>query len=133
MSIVKGNAVLVFVDNVAIGCLTGCTFNSQGSPIDVTCKDEDGAPRSLPQKGPWNISFNGNFKTDSAYGLPQLLAARLNQTLLQIKFGGSEDDELYVIGAAYLNQLTWDGQLNAASTFSGQLDGDGDWDYGTVS
>lgn len=133
MAIVKGNSVLVFVDNVAIGCLTGCTFTSNGASIDVTCKDDDGAPQSLPLKGPWNIAFNGNFKTDSTYGLEQLLGLRRNNTLAQVKFGGENSGDLYIIGEAYLNQITWDGQLNAASTFSGQFDGDGDWEYSNAT
>ncbi len=131
MAAVKGNAVLIFIDNVAIGCLTGGTFTSNGSPIDTTCKDDDGAPTSLPTKGPWSISGNGNYKTDSTVGLPQLLNARKNLTRLQIKYG--LEDGLYIIGAAYLNQLTWEGPLNASSTFSFQLDGDGDWDYDTTT
>ncbi len=133
MAAVKGNDVLVYIDNVAIGCLTNCTFTSNGAPIDVTCKDDDGAPQSLPSKGPWSISFNGNFKTDSSTGLEELLGIRKNQTLVQVKFGGDDSGDLFIIGAAYLNQLTWEGPLNAISTFSGQFDGDGDWDYDTTT
>jgi predicted secreted protein len=133
MAAVKGNQVLVYVDNVAIGCLTGCTFTSNGASIDVTCKDNDGAPQSLPTKGPWQITFNGNFKTDSTYGLQQLLGIRRNQTLAQIKYGGENSGDLYIVGAAYLNQITWEGPLNAVSTFSGQFDGDGDWEYDTTT
>lgn len=133
MGAVKGNSVLIFIDNVAIGCLTGGTFTSNGAPIDVTCKDNDGAPQSLPSKGPWSISGNGNYKTDSTVGLSSLLAARKNQTRLAVKYGGDNNGDLYIIGYAYLNQLTWEGPLNAVSTFSFQLDGDGDWDYDTAS
>ena len=133
MATVKGNSVLVYIDNVAIGCLTGCTFTSNGNTIDTTCKDNDGAPESLPSKGPWSISFNGNFKTDSVVGLEQLLAIRRNLSLAQLKFGGDNVGDLYIIGQGYLNQLTWDGPLNAASTFSGQFDGSGDWEYDTAS
>lgn len=133
MAVVKGNSVLIYIDNVAIGCLTGGTFSSNGNPIDVTCKDNDGAPQSLPSKGPWSISGQGNFNTDSSVGLSELLSARKNQTKLQVKYGGDTDGDLYVIGSVYLNQLTWEGPLNAASTFSFQMDGDGDWDYGVAS
>ena len=133
MAAVQGNSVLVYVDNVAIGCLTGCTFTSNGSSIETTCKDDNGAITTLPIKGPWNISFNGNFKTDSTYGLQQLMAARQSLSLVQIKYGGAVDGDLYIIGEAYLNQLTWEGPLNAVSTFSGQFDGNGDWTYGIAS
>jgi len=133
MATVQGNSVLVYIDNVAIGCLTGCTFSSNGSSIETTCKDDNGAVSSLPIKGPWNISFNGNFKTDSTVGLQQLLGLHQNLTECQIKFGGAVDGDLYIIGAAYLNQLTWDGPLNAVSTFSGQFDGNGDWTYDIAS
>lgn len=131
MAAVKGNAVLIFIDNVAIGCLTGGTFTSNGNSIDVTCKDNDGAPQSLPSKGPWSITGNGNYKTDGALGLEQLLAARRNQTLLQVKYGMA--DGLYIIGEVYLNQLTWEGPLNAVSTFSFTMDGNGDWEYDTTT
>lgn len=131
--VVKGNNILIYIDNVAIGCLTGGTFTSNGNPIDVTCKDNDGAPQSLPSKGPWSISGAGNYNTDSSLGLGELLAARKNQTLLDIKYGSDVDGELYVIGQVYLDELTWSGDLNAASTISFTMNGTGDWNYGTAS
>jgi len=62
-----------------------------------------------------------------------LLGLRRNQSLCQVKYGGDTAGDLYVIGEAYLNQITWDGPLNAVSTFSGQFDGNGDWEYDTAS
>jgi hypothetical protein len=131
MSRVKGNAVLVYVNDVAIGCLNDNEFTSQNEEIDATCKDNDGARNVIPGGNTASISFSGTFDTDSTQGLEELLAVHKNKTSVAVRMSVTGGGGLYVQAAsAYLNQLTWSGPLNAATVFNGTLSINGTWSYG---
>jgi hypothetical protein len=131
MARVKGNSLLVYVNDVAIGCLNNNEFSSQNEEIDATCKDNDGARNVLPGGNTASISFDGTFDTDSTYGFEQLLAVHKNKTSVAVRMGVAGSGGLYVQAAsAYLTQLSWSGPLNAATVFSGSFSIDGTWSYG---
>jgi hypothetical protein len=124
-----GNDILLYVNNQVIGCLTSNEFNSTNEQIDVTCKDNNGARQVRPGSNTASLPFEGNFNPASGYGFEDLLSVHKNKTRVGVK--QALTNGLYVIGYAYLNTLNWTAPLNAASTFSGQFDVDGEWDYGT--
>ena len=127
MAIVNGNDVGLYVNNQLIGCLTGCTFSSSNEEIDVTCKDNSGARQVLAGGNTSSFDFEGNFNPASTYGLGDLIAIHSNKTLVGIKQAVSTTLQVYAY--AYLNELSWDGPLNAASTFSGTFSVSGTWSY----
>jgi hypothetical protein len=132
MARVKGNSLLVYVNDVAIGCLNNNEFTSQNEEIDATCKDNDGARNVLPGGNTASISFDGTFETDATYGLEELLGVHKNKTAVAVRMGVAGSGGLYIQAAsAYLNQLTWSGPLNAATVFNGSFSIDGVWTYGT--
>jgi hypothetical protein len=131
MGKVKGNSLLVYVNDVAIGCLNNNEFTSQNEEIDATCKDNDGARKVLPGGNTASITFDGTFDTDASYGLDDLLAVHKNKTAVAIRMGVAGTGGTYIQAAsAYLNTLTWSGPLNAATVFSGTFSIDGTWSYG---
>lgn len=132
MARVKGNSLLVYVNDVAIGCLNNNEFSSTNEVIDATCKDNDGARNTLPGGNTATITFDGTFDTSATYGLEELLSIHKNKTAVGVRMGVAGSGGLYIQAAsAYLNQLSWSGPLNAATVFSGTFDIDGVWSYGT--
>jgi predicted secreted protein len=127
MAIVNGNDVGLYVNNQLIGCLTGCTFTSSNEEIDVTCKDNDGARQVLAGGNTSSFSFEGNFNPASTYGFGDLLGIHSAKTLVGIKQQVSTTLQVYAYG--YLNEISWEGPLNAASTFSGTFAVSGTWSY----
>lgn len=121
MAKINGNAVLVFVNDVAIGCLTGCSMSVDLDEVITTCKDNDGAKTSLPGGVNWGIDFDGNFDTSATVGLSQLLDIVLGKTLISVRFGLDTSGGLYLTGSAYLSSVKWEGPLNAASKFTGKV------------
>lgn len=130
MSVVLGNTIGLYVNNVLIGCLTSTSFSSTNEEIPTTCKDNGGAYQFRPGSNTAEMPFEGNFNPAAAYGLEDLLGIHKNNTRVGVKMMDTESG-LYVIGYAYMPTLEWTGPLNAASTFSGTLKVDGVWDYGS--
>jgi hypothetical protein len=122
MAKIKGNSLLVYVNDVAIGCLNDNEFTSENSDIPTTCKDNDGQETSLPGGNTASISFSGTYDTAAAYGLSQLIDIHKNKTEIGVRMGVAGSSGLYIqSSSAYLNSLTWSGPLNAATVFSGNF------------
>lgn len=130
MSVVIGNTIGLYVDNVLIGCLTSNSFSSTNEEIPTTCKDNNGAYQFRGGSNTAEMPFEGNFEPTAGYGLEDLLGVHKNKTRVGVKMLDTESG-LYVIAYARLNTLEWTGPLNAASTFTGTMKIDGEWDYGT--
>lgn len=132
MARVKGNSLLVYVNDVAIGCLNNNDFDSTNEDIPATCKDNDGAYDSLTGGNTATINFDGTFETTATYGLQQLLGIHKNKTEVAIRMGVAGSGGLYIQAErAALNTLNWSGPLNAATVFSGTFNIRGVWTYGT--
>jgi len=127
--IVNGNDVGLYVNNQLIGCLTNTTFNGTNEEIVVTCKDNNGARQVLPGGQTADIPFAGNYNPASQYGFEELIGLWINRTRVGIKQG--IEDGFYIAAYAYLNSISWEGPLNAASTFSGTFTIDGPVEVGT--
>jgi hypothetical protein len=131
MSKVKGNSLLIYVNDVAVGCTTNCEFTSTNEEIDATCKDNDGAYDSVSGGNTAQITFDGMYETDSTYGFEQIIAAHKNKTEIAIRMGIAGAGGQYVQAArAAINQLTWTGPLNAPVTYSGTINIRGVWSHG---
>jgi hypothetical protein len=121
MAKVKGNSLLVYVNDVAIGCLNGNEFSSENTEIDTTCKDNDGQETSIPGGNKAEITFNGTFETSSTLGFKELLALHKNKTECNVRMGITGGGGVYIDStSAYLNSLTWSGPLNSATVFTGK-------------
>lgn len=122
MAKVKGNSLLIYVNDVAIGCLNDNEFTSENTEIPTTCKDNDGQETSLPGGNNASISFNGTFETSAAYGFDELIGIHKNKTEVAIRMGIAGSGGSYIQStSAYLNSMTWSGPLNAATVFSGSF------------
>lgn len=131
MAKVKGNSLLVYVNDVAIGCLTNNEFTSTNEEIDATCKDNDGAYDSLSGGNTASISFDGIWDTDATYGFNELINIHKNKTEVALRMGVAGSGGTYIQAArAVLNDLSWTGPLNEATTFSGTFQIRGTWSYG---
>jgi hypothetical protein len=119
MAVQNGNAVGVYVGGTLIGCLTGCTYNSDRVEIPVTCKDNNGNKSVILAGLEGTVSFNGNWNPSSTYGLDDLLDVHYNATEISLAYG--DQTNLTIYSQAYLPSMTWEGPLNAASTFSGRF------------
>jgi hypothetical protein len=120
MAKIKGNSLLVYVNDVAIGCLNNNEFTSSNSKIPTTCKDNDGQETSLPGGNTAGITFDGTFDTSATYGLSQLIDIHKNKTEVAVRMGISGTGGLYIqSSSAFLDDLNWSGPLNAATVFSG--------------
>lgn len=139
MAIINGNQLLVFIDNVAIGCTDNCELNSQKETIDVTCKDNNGARQVLSGSQSWTITSSGKWDFASTLGPTQLYATHKNGTRVGIKMaitdtsGNEESGKSYFMGYARLNTFNVAGPLNAGATFNLTFEGDGELFIGTTT
>lgn len=122
MARVKGNSLLVYVNDVAIGCLDNNEFQSTNEEIDTTCKDNDGQFTSLPGGNNATITFDGTFETSATYGWDELVLIHKNKTEVAVRMGIAGSGGSYIQStSAYLNQLNWSGPLNAKTVFNGSF------------
>lgn len=131
MAKIKGNALLLYVNDVAIGCLTDVEFSSENEEIPAVCKDNDGAYDSLSGGNTATITFGGMQETSAAYGFPEIVGVHKDKTEIAIRMGITGTGGSYIQAArAVVNQLTWTGPLNAPVTYSGNINIRGTWTYG---
>lgn len=132
MTKVKGNSLLVYVNDVAIGCLNNNEFSSTNEEIPATCKDNDGAYDSLSGGNTAQITFEGTYDTDATYGFSEIVAAHLAKTEIAVRMGiaGSGGEYIQAARAAF-SQLNWTGPVNAPITYNGTINIRGTWSYGT--
>lgn len=128
----KGNALLVYIDDVAIGCLTNNTFTSSNEEIDATCKDNDGAYDSLAGGNTASITFSGMYEDSATYGFPEIVQAHKDKTEVAVRMGIAGSGGSYIQAArATISQLDWVGDVNTPVSYSGTINIRGTWSYGT--
>src|SRR5688572_22975487 len=99
MTKIKGNSLLVYVNDVAIGCLNNNEFSSTNEEIDATCKDNDGAYDSLTGGNTASITFDGTYDTDSTFGFEELLTIHTDKTEVARRMSVSGGGGLYIHAA----------------------------------
>jgi hypothetical protein len=122
-AVINGNDVGVYVGGTLIGCLTGASLTSTRTEIDVTCKDQNGDRAVILGGAVTDITFDGLFKPDASYGFEDLWDIYIAKTEVSLAYGDLTNLTIYT--QAYLQTITWDGPLNAGSTFSGKFSGTG--------
>jgi hypothetical protein len=131
MGKVKGNSLLLYKDDVAIGCTTNCEFSSTNEEIDATCKDNDGAYDSLSGNNTASITFDALYDTAASQGLSEVLDAHKNKTEIAIRMGIAGSGGLYIQAArAAINTLSISGPLNGVMSYNGTINIRGSWSYG---
>jgi len=125
-TVVNGNDIGLYVDGQLIGCLTSNSFSSTNAEIDVTCKDNNGARQILAGGNQAEFPFAGFFNPAAGYGFADLLALHQSKEAAWVKM---QCDDITITCFAKLNELTWDGDVNAGSKFSGKFTVDGEWDF----
>ncbi len=137
--IINGNQLLVFIDNVAIGCTDNCELNSGKETIDATCKDGNGARQVLSGSQSWTITTSGKWDFASTLGPASLYGTHKAGTRVGIKMaitdesGNEENGTTYFMGYARLMQFNVAGPLNSAATFNLTFEGDGELSIGTTT
>jgi hypothetical protein len=130
MSKVKGNSMLVYTDDVAIGCLNNNEWNSDTEEIITTCKDNDGAKQIETGGENWEVTFDGTYETSASNGLEELLALKKNKTTVGLRMGVNGSGGLYIQGEAKLMTLNVKAPLNGPVTYSGKFTGNGPYSFG---
>jgi hypothetical protein len=116
----SGNSIFIFVDDVAIACLTNASMNLTNNQIETVCKDDDGAITYLPGSQDWSMAASGNTKTGTGIvvGRDELRRIAKTKETVELRYGSTNVDDSFWLGNGFLN--TWDetDDVNAASTWS---------------
>lgn len=116
---ITGNKVLFYVDGDAVGCTTGATLNGTNNQIETTCKDNDGAVTYAAGSQDWNIQVTANTKFDAVVGFQALAALWKTKGTFTARMGTTNSvDDPYFEGDGFISAFTWDGPVNAPSTWS---------------
>jgi hypothetical protein len=124
MAVVNGNRIGLYLDNVLVGCLVSNSISLERELLSTTCKDNNGAAQVTPGGVSGTADFEGNYEPASALGFDQIIDLFLNATRIGIK-QAVDDGSRYVAGYGYISNMSWDGPVNAATTFSGTITFDG--------
>lgn len=140
MSKLLGNAVLIFSDNVAIGCTTTGSVTIEGQEIETTCKDNNGAYTSVIGTDRWTAEAGGIWDTEATVGVPELLAIKLAKSLIGFKMavvnpetGNEVSGGTFFQGYARIQSITINSDLNNPAAFTVSFSGQGTWSYGTTT
>lgn len=116
---IPGNLVLMEFEGTEISCSTGATLNGTTERIETTCKDDDGAKTYEPGSQDITVSIQGITKFDTVSNFPTIVAAWKSKTEGTIRYGALENtDNPYIQFEGFIANLTWEGPLNAPSTWS---------------
>jgi predicted secreted protein len=121
---VKGNALLIYKDGVAIACSTDASFNYTNEQIEVTCKDNDGAKQYTLGGSDWNFSVGGIFQFDNV-GIDDLSDMAIDKETSTIRFGTDVVGDFYFEGACVITSLTVNAPLNGSANYTATLQGTG--------
>jgi hypothetical protein len=116
---ISGNKILVSSAGTTITCSTDATFSGTTERLETTCKDNDGAKTYEPGSQDGSIALSGIAKLDTITNFPLVVAAWKAKTESTWKYGGLDNvDDTYLQFDGFISDLTWEGPLNAPSTWS---------------
>lgn len=116
---ISGNLILVSFGGTTVSCSTGASFNGTTERIETTCKDDGGAKTYEAGSQDATISVQGITKLDTVSNFALIVEAWKAKTEAIIQFGGLENaDDTYIQFTGFIANLTWEGPLNAPSTWS---------------
>lgn len=114
----NGNLLLIYNDDVAIGCITGCSVDLSRAMIDASCKDNSGRYEALPGQLTMTGSVDGLAAFDATEGIDEILDDILNGTSVTVKMSTEVTGDTYIEADAYFENVTIDGPLNDVASFS---------------
>lgn len=123
--IVNGTRLKVYIGGVAVLGSTSCQVNYNQSTRDATTKESGGSSESLEGMTDWDISVEGLFSFDSAYGQVDLLDLAIARTPFQVRFSSNESGEEYYQGNAYVESASITGGLEESAGYSCKFKGTG--------
>lgn len=116
---ILGTTVLVSNDTEQIACTTGATLTITNEEIETTCKDNGGAKTFAAGSTDWTLEVQGNTKYDASYGFSELAQLAMTKATVSVQVGGLDNpDDPYFQGDAFVSSFTYEGPVNAPSTFS---------------
>ena len=135
MAKLSGKKMLVLVGGVAIGATKSFTLTINSQTIDTTSKDSDAWGESLYGSKDWNVSVDGLYDPESPMNAEELFDAITNDTrlLLEMAVIDGTGGGLVFKGYANASGLTIGASYNDAVTFTGNMQGDGAIEKGTVA
>jgi predicted secreted protein len=121
----SGTKIFVLVNGELVGCQKDSDLDISFDQIDATCKDNDGAKKTLPGQVSWSINMDAVQVYNDANGFQSLVAASLNKNSVAVMWStGAEGDPVYS-GNAYITKLNAKAPLNDVATYSVTFSGDG--------
>jgi hypothetical protein len=116
---ISGNLILVSIGGTTIACTTSASFNGTTERIETTCKDDGGTKTYEAGSQDGTFSVQGITKFDTASNFALVFAAWKNKTEAEFQLGGLDNaDDPYVQFEGFISNVTWEGPLNAPSTWS---------------
>lgn len=137
--ILNGTNLLIFLDNVAVGCTDSCTLTASKEVVPATCKDGNGARQVLTGEFVWSVAGSGLWDIDSTLGPDEIFDKLKSGARVGIKVAVTDTSGTELIGTThyrgYAKCTQWElvGPLNAAATYSFTFEGDGDLTRSTTT
>lgn len=119
---VKGNAMLIYKDGVAIACSTSASLSYTNEQIEVTCKDNDGAKQYVLGGSDWEFSVGGIFQFDNV-GIDDLSDMALDKETATIRFGTDVVGDFFFEGQCIITSLSVQADVNTSATYTATLKG----------
>lgn len=121
---VKGNAMIIYHEGVAIACTTEASFTLTNEQIEVTCKDNDGAKQYILGGQDWNFTVGGIFQFDNV-GADLLTDMAIDKETATIRFGTDVIGDFFLEGECIISTINITSPLNASVTYTATLQGTG--------
>jgi len=67
------------------------------------------------------MQINGIAKVDNVEGMANILEMWKSKSTATFRFGTSNDDDPYLEGEGFVSEFSWEGPLNAPSTWSATI------------
>lgn len=97
-----GNDVLLSLEGEMITCSRELSFDTSRSDIDATCKEDDGAKKSIPGQIEWSVTTTFIVKNGTEDNTQTVVNAYLNKTLLEGKVTSDNSGDYEWAGDAYI-------------------------------
>lgn len=111
-TILTSDKVKVYVEGVAIGCLTSATLSLGKEFKDVQCSDADGFVRKVPGLKSWSISGQWVWDKDAAFKFSNLFTLWEADTQVTVKMADSSVGGEGYEGEAYVGNMEWNSPGN---------------------
>ncbi len=119
----------VVIDGSTLGCATDFSLSVNKELIEIACL-ESTSKQYVPDLYDWTVSFSGMVMRTTGidagkYSWENLMAKITSDASVGIYILPNVSTNRYFTGAGYLSNVTIDGGVGAAVTFSGEVQGSG--------